>query len=86
MAEITRREDSDELLIKQVGQGDEHAFERLVHKYEQAVFNTIYRYIGNQDDVEDLAQEIFIKVWRNAKKFKGKSKKLCLPVFNRLHR
>ncbi|KPK62778.1 hypothetical protein AMJ83_09860 [candidate division WOR_3 bacterium SM23_42] len=74
MAEITRREDSDELLIKQVGQGDEHAFERLVHKYEQAVFNTIYRYIGNQDDVEDLAQEIFIKVWRNAKKFKGKSK------------
>lgn len=74
MVEINRQKDNDELLIKQVGEGDEHAFERLVHKYEQAVFNTIYRYIGYRDDVEDLAQEIFIKVWRNASKFKGKSK------------
>jgi len=38
------------------------------------VFSTIYRYIGNPDDVEDCAQEVFIKVWRNIKNFKMKSK------------
>ena len=66
--------ETEEELLKLVARGDEKAFEQLVNKYEQAVFSTIYRYIGNRDDVEDLAQEIFLKVWRNAKKFKGKSK------------
>lgn len=74
MTKINQKDDTDEHVIKLVAEGDEKSFEQLVHKYEQAVFSTIYRYIGNRDDVEDLAQEIFLKVWRNAKKFKGKSK------------
>jgi RNA polymerase sigma-70 factor (ECF subfamily) len=74
MDKIHNKDDADAHLIMQIAQGDEKAFEQLVHKYEQAVFSTIYRYIGNRDDVEDLAQEIFLKIWRNAKKFKGKSK------------
>ncbi len=69
-----KSKENDQDLIKLVAIGDEKAFEQLVRKYEQAVFSTIYRYIGNRDDVEDLAQEIFLKIWRNAKKFKGKSK------------
>jgi RNA polymerase sigma-70 factor (ECF subfamily) len=68
------KDDTDLHLIKLIAEGDEKAFEQIVFKYQQAVFNTIYRYTGNQDDVQDLAQEIFIKVWRNAAKFKGKSK------------
>ena len=74
MTKIKSKDDNDEHIIKLVAGGDEQAFEQLVHKYQQAVFSTIYRYIGTQDDVQDLAQEIFIKVWRNAGKFKGKSK------------
>ncbi|OGC42171.1 hypothetical protein A2Y85_01975, partial [candidate division WOR-3 bacterium RBG_13_43_14] len=66
--------DEDTRLLAQTAQGSESAFERLVKKYENAVFNTIYRFTGNQNDVADLAQEIFLKVWRNAGKFKGKSK------------
>ena len=54
--------------------GNEKAFEQLVKKYQHAAFNTIYRYIGNYDDVEDIAQEVFIKIWRHAGSFKGKSK------------
>lgn len=65
---------ADEDLIKRAASGDEYSFEQLVGKYQQAVFNTIYRYTGSREDVEDLAQEIFVKVWRNAAKFKGKSK------------
>jgi RNA polymerase sigma-70 factor (ECF subfamily) len=67
-------EDTDEHLISLAANGGEQAFERIVHKYQQAVFNTIYRYTGSSEDVQDLAQEIFIKVWRNAGKFKGRSK------------
>jgi RNA polymerase sigma-70 factor (ECF subfamily) len=74
MTKINNKDDADAHILRLIAEGDEQAFEQLVHKYQQAVFNTIYRYTGKQDDVQDLAQEIFIKVWRNARKFKGKSK------------
>ena len=61
-------------LITQTANGDEQAFVQLIRRYQQVVFSTIYRYTGNYECVEDLAQEIFVKVWRNADKFKGKSK------------
>ncbi len=64
----------DNDLIIQSAQGNEQAFTLLVKKYEKAVFSTIYRYTSNKEDVEDLAQEIFIKVWKNAKSFKERSK------------
>lgn len=70
----TSEYDSDAELIQRVANGNENAFEQLVKKYQHAVFNIIYRSIGNYEDVEDVAQEIFIKVWRKAKSFKGKSK------------
>lgn len=69
-----RVRDPDAALIERTVRGDEQAFEQLVAKYERAVFNTIYRYIGTYDDVEDVAQDVFLRVWRHAGKFKGKSK------------
>ena len=74
MTDTAAKSDTDEQLIALIAEGDEQAFEHIMQKYQQAVFNTIYRYTGSRDDVQDLAQEIFIKVWRNAGKFKGKSK------------
>jgi len=66
--------DPDTDLIEQAGQGDERAFEQLVKKYQSMVFSTICRYTGSPDDVEDLAQDVFIKIWRNIKRFKKRSK------------
>lgn len=74
MTENERARVTDEELLKRAAQGDERAFEQLVGRYQQAVFNTIYRYTGNREDVQDLAQEVFIKVWQNAAKFKGRSR------------
>jgi len=74
MTKFNYKNDADAHTIRLVAEGNEQAFEQLVQKYQLAVFNTIYRYIGNQDDVQDLGQEIFIKIWRNASKFRGKSK------------
>ncbi len=74
MKNIYACEDPDTEIVKKVVEGDENAFEELVKKYEHSVFNTIYRYIGNSDESYDIAQEVFIKVWRHVKSFKGKSK------------
>ena len=74
MASVASARDTDTELIQQIVQGDERAFDQLVSKYQHSVFNIIYRYIGNYEDVEDVAQEVFIKIWQNAHSFKGKSK------------
>jgi len=66
-------EPTDADLIAAVATGDADAFETLVRKYERLVLSTAFRYLGDATAAEDAAQEIFIKVWRNAKRFRGKS-------------
>jgi hypothetical protein len=60
------RRDPDAELVRQAASGNEDAFKEIVHKYQQAVYNTIYHYTGYAEDVEDLAQEVFINVWRSS--------------------
>jgi RNA polymerase sigma-70 factor (ECF subfamily) len=67
------RLDADAALIAAVAAGDADAFEELVRKYERPVLSTIYRYVGDRAAAEDVAQEIFLKVWRRAGSFKGRS-------------
>lgn len=64
---------SDEGLITKVAEGDETSFTRLVKQYQNRVHSTIYRYVQDASATQDLAQEVFIKVWEKAKTFKGKS-------------
>jgi len=59
--------DPDNELMKRAGSGDIGAFKQLVEKYQRIVTGTIYRYIGNHYEIEDLAQEIFFKVYKAAK-------------------
>ena len=66
--------DLDLNLIERTVAGDESAFEELVKKYQHSVLNTIYRYIGNYNEADDIAQDVFVKVWRKIKSFKGKAK------------
>jgi RNA polymerase sigma-70 factor (ECF subfamily) len=67
-------QDQDFALIQRIAQGDEDAFERLAERYHRSILNTIYRYINDPQDAEDLAQEVFVKIWRGARGFRGKSK------------
>lgn len=64
---------SDEELVEKIKKGDVDAYEEIVKKYENKVFGIIYHMIKNQNDVEDLAQEVFIKVYKNLPRFKGDS-------------
>ncbi|MEI8234406.1 MAG: sigma-70 family RNA polymerase sigma factor [Verrucomicrobiota bacterium] len=64
----------DAQLVAQCQKGDCAAFDRLVTKYRNQVYATIYNLARNQDDAWDLAQETFLKAWRHIAHFRGQSK------------
>ena len=58
-------------LIARAAEGDAQAFAELVKKYEKLVYNLSYQASGNADDAFDISQEVFIKVYRSLRKFRG---------------
>ncbi len=66
--------DDDEELVARCNRGDREAFNELVLKYQKKVFNVAYRFVGDQEEANDLAQEIFAAAYQNLKKFRGDSK------------
>lgn len=64
---------SDEQLVKDFLRGDEQAFNELVDSYQNRVYALAYRYMGNEEDAYDMAQETFIKAYRSLRTFKGDS-------------
>ncbi|NLD35506.1 MAG: sigma-70 family RNA polymerase sigma factor [Desulfatiglans sp.] len=65
--------ENDNDLINAFIKGDHSAFEKLVLKYQDRVFNLCCRLLGDRDEAEDSAQEVFIKVYRALKGFRFKS-------------
>jgi len=51
-------------LMLRVSRGDDRAFEALVERFQQKVVNIVYRYLGQADGAEDLAQEVFLRIYR----------------------
>ena len=62
----------DEQLVQQYLSGDEKSLEVLIQKYLKPIYNFVYRYVGDMANAEDLTQEVFVKVWKNIKKFDRK--------------
>ena len=54
--------------------GDISAFEQIVNKYKRFVMNVAYRFVQDPSKVEDIAQEVFIKVHNSARSYKPKTK------------
>jgi RNA polymerase sigma-70 factor (ECF subfamily) len=75
------QQEDDRLLVERCQKGDELAFEELVRKYQQSVFNLIHHNLGYAGDVEDVAQKIFIKIYFSLPKFDNKR-----PFFPWLYR
>jgi len=61
-------------VIEKVLQGDMRAFDLLVKQYEKLVCYVIYRMIKNKEDMEDVCQDVFIKVYRNLSQFDHRAK------------
>jgi len=65
---------SEQNLIDQLQAGKQAAFSRLLDDYQQKVFGTCISFIPNKEDAEDIAQEVFLEVFKSISKFKGDSK------------
>ncbi|HHZ88148.1 MAG TPA: RNA polymerase sigma factor RpoE [Chromatiaceae bacterium] len=63
----------DQELILRVQQGDKKAFDVLVLKYQNKIVKLVSRYVSDQHEALDVAQEAFIKCYRALPKFRGES-------------
>jgi len=65
--------DIDDRLVKRAQEGDKHAFDLLVSKYQRKLMRLLGRFIRDSSEVEDIAQEAFIKAYRALPSFRGDS-------------
>jgi RNA polymerase sigma-70 factor (ECF subfamily) len=65
--------DIDQALVERVQRGDKAAFELLVSKYQRKIIRLISRLVRDPAEVEDVAQEAFIKAYRAIPQFRGES-------------
>lgn len=65
--------DIDQQLVERVQRGDKRAFDLLVAKYQRKLFRLLSRLIRDPAEIEDVAQEAFIKAYRALPNFRGES-------------
>jgi RNA polymerase sigma-70 factor (ECF subfamily) len=64
----------ERLLIRRLQEHDEKAFEEVVRLYQNKVYNLVYRMMGNREEAEDVAQEVFVTVFKSVDSFRGEAK------------
>ena len=70
---IERKDCDDQELVIRAQNGDTEAFSPLVRKYQEKIYNLIYRKVGDRETAQDLCQEVFLKAWQALPNFKGHS-------------
>jgi RNA polymerase sigma-70 factor (ECF subfamily) len=60
--------------MERIGRGDHQAFRELVERHQNAVIGTVAKMLGNRHDAEDIAQQVFLRVWRNARHYRPDAK------------
>ena len=75
-SQATKTDDTeiDHSLMARVANGDHHAFRQLVGRHQDAVVGTVTKMLGNTTDSEDIAQMVFIRVWKHARRYKPDNK------------
>jgi RNA polymerase sigma-70 factor (ECF subfamily) len=66
--------DPDVRLMLRAKGGDDGAFSQLVEKYQDRLVSVLFHLLGNQESAEDLAQEVFLRVYRNRAKYESRAK------------
>jgi len=74
--EVDRLEsnDRDVALMGMVSAGDMSAFEELVERHQRAVIGTVAKMLGNASESEDIAQQVFVRVWKSAGRYEAQAK------------
>jgi RNA polymerase sigma-70 factor (ECF subfamily) len=66
---LNMNNEADSFLVRDYLAGDDEAFKKLLDKYLKSIYGFIYYLTKDSVQVEDLAQETFVKVWKNLSKF-----------------
>jgi RNA polymerase sigma-70 factor (ECF subfamily) len=64
----------ERLLLQRLRDRDERAFKELIQEHGGQIYNLLYRMIGNRAEAEDIAQEVFVTVFKSIDQFRGESK------------
>ena len=64
----------DTALVARARKGDRKAFDRLIQKYQARIFQFCYRMLGDAEEAEELAQDVFIRLFHHLKRFRGEAK------------
>ncbi len=67
-------EDEDAAVVRQCQKGDVDAFEVLVERYQEKMFTTAYRMLGDYDDACEVVQETFLSAYRSIRDFRSESR------------
>lgn len=62
---------SDLDLVEESRGGDASAFDELVRRYKDRMYNVVVRFLGNREDAEDVCQEAFVRAYHGIKEFRG---------------
>jgi RNA polymerase sigma-70 factor (ECF subfamily) len=65
---------SDAAVMLRVAQGDEESFNFLVRKYHRAMIHFLFRMVRNQAVAEEMAQEVFLRVYRSRESYRAEAK------------
>jgi len=63
--------EEDDALVRRVAQGDTEAFRRLVERYQDRIYGFTLRLLGDAAEAEDIAQDVFVTLYRHADGFRG---------------
>ncbi len=64
------KELSDNEIVEKYLKGDQEALEVLIKRYLKPIYSFVYKNVGDSAATEDITQEVFVKMWKNLKKFK----------------
>jgi len=67
-------EQPDSELVRQIQSGDAAAFDELMRRYKRPVVNFIFRMLGNAEDADDVAQDVFVRVYQNLDTWRPETK------------
>lgn len=70
---LTEDEIDVELMLRSK-EGDHAAFEQLIIRHQNAVIGTVAKMLGNASDAQDISQQVFLRLWKSAKRYKPRAK------------
>lgn len=65
---------SDAGLVEECRKGDTTAFDELVRRHKDRIYNVVFRFLGNREDALDVCQEVFVRAYRSLDGFHGRAK------------